>query len=115
MRHTFATKAALSGVAISDLQRILGHSKQSTTERFYLHDEEGRLRINPERDRILFAGLSEMNEAINSCPETDLYAEHYAYAEKIKAIKSLENKEEEIPVLSDLDMSFENGIVYSNR
>ena len=115
LRHTFATKAALSGVAISDLQRILGHSKQSTTERFYLHDEEGRLRINPERDRILFAGLSEMNEAINSCPETDLYAEHYAYAEKIKAIKSLENKEEEIPVLSDLDMSFENGIGYSNR
>lgn len=115
LRHTFATKAALSGVAISDLQRILGHSKQSTTERFYLHDEEGRLRINPERDRILFAGLSDMTEAIDSCPETDLYAEHKAFAEKIETIKAYEQKDEEIPDLNELDMSFENGIGYSKR
>ena len=93
----------------------MGHSKQSTTERFYLHDEEGRLRINPERDRILFAGLSDMTEAIDSCPETDLYAEHKAFAEKIETIKAYEQKDEEIPDLNELDMSFENGIGYSKR
>ena len=114
LRHTYATKAALSGVEINDLQKLLGHEKPATTERFYLHDEEGRLRVNPERDRILFAGLNDMNEAINSCPETDLYAEHKIYAEKIESLKAVEQEKEEIRDFDECNMHFENGIAYSN-
>ena len=56
-----------------------------------------------------------MTEAINSCPETDLYAEHKAFAEKVEAINANEQEDEVIPDLNELDVSFENGIGYSNR
>lgn len=113
LRHTFSTKAALSGVAINDLQRILGHKKPTTTEHYYLHDEEGRLRVNPMRDKLLFAGLAEMTDAINSCPETDTFAEHDAYVENINSVKH--ETKDDIPVYGENEVSFNNGIAYMNN
>ena len=64
------------------------------------------------RDKLLFAGLAEMTDAINSCPETDTFAEHDAYVENQKSAKHVTKND--IPVYGENEVSFNNGIAYMN-
>lgn len=40
IRHTFATCAIKSGIAVSTVSGLLGHANVTTTTRFYVHPRE---------------------------------------------------------------------------
>ena len=40
LRHTFATRCALAGMPLIQLQRILGHASVEVTAKYYVHIEE---------------------------------------------------------------------------
>ncbi len=61
-RHTYATICAENGVAVEDLQDILGHRKITTTKEFYLHKDKMN---NPVRDERINKIFTELNADID--------------------------------------------------
>jgi integrase len=99
-RHTYATLCALNGVAIEDLQDMLGHSKITTTKKFYLHKDSEN---NPQRDKCINEIFSSLNRDISEMEKVNVTkAEETSDDNKLKEV---------IYDVSDLpEGEFRNGI-----
>lgn len=116
-RHTYATLLALNGMPCKDLQALMGHAKADTTKKFYIHDSNGRLRVNPVRDEFLFDTFSALSKDIENGEVEHTSEKIEGITPEIKQdakkpVKKAKTVKEEIPVLSDILKEFKNGIGY---
>lgn len=101
-RHTYSTLCALNGVVVEDLQDMLGHSKITTTKRFYIHKDPEN---NPRRDKCVNEIFKTLNNDISAIDKTT-----DKKAEKI----SIENNSEDVvcDVSDSPEGEFRNGVFY---
>lgn len=104
-RHTFLTELALEGnVPLEDLQKLAGHSKSDTTKQYYIHDKDGKMRVDPQRDIKVNNTLTALSNAIKAVntSENDVAVNSNSEDSKTK-------KEQIIDLPSG---HFKNGIFY---
>lgn len=112
-RHTYATLLALSGMPPKELQLLLGHAKEDTAKKFYLHDKHGKLRVNPKRDSYIFDAFSALTEDVNqgkNAHTCEIVDGVDMSNRKSASLTPNDEEVEEIPVLSDIVSEFKNGV-----
>lgn len=108
-RSTYATLCAENGVAVEDLQDILGHKKITTTKEFYLHKDTENNPIRDERINKIFGIL---NAEIS---EKQRVSKERADALSATESTSAENSAKEQKVIKKPGGHFVNGVYYVNE
>ena len=104
-RHTFLTELALEGnIPLDDLQKLAGHSKPETTKKYYIHDRDGRMRVDPQRDIKVNNTLTALSAAIKAVKPSENDA--------IVCNDSADGKKKKEQIIDLPSGHFKNGIFY---